>query len=216
MNTYKDKNNTCRCLPGFKYGDPVSKFGCFNCQTECHAKGYCAHPGKCVCQRGLVGDGITRCEIPTPEVTGIYPTKIRKQGYEDIQVTYYLNEPHNPHYIWCKFQNVTVLGELIEQGIVKCTAPPSNEYAVRVSLSFDTQNFSNSDVFIYYDQESKIEFKINWIVIAVGLIIFIWGNSIIFTWGKVKVVEVIDSQTNIELPKPAAKNLQNEDDFNPF
>ncbi|EAY04348.1 hypothetical protein TVAG_069980 [Trichomonas vaginalis G3] len=218
MNTFMDENHVCRCLPGFNFGDPVSKYGCYQCSLTCHKNGFCAHPGKCKCLKGLVGDGVLKCDIPIPTVTSVYPSIIRSQGFIDTQISYSLDVPYIPTEFWCKFHNTIVKGELIQNGLGKCKAPPSNEHAVRVSISFDTVKYSESDVFLFYNQEAKIQANFNWILIVLSIILFLWGNSIIMSWGKID--ESLESpqdklSMNEKTNNPFDKAKQ-VDEFNPF
>ena len=184
MNTYKDSNFVCRCLPGFPFGDPVSKQGCFRCDVQCHSKGFCEYPGVCKCFRGLVGDGVNSCTIPIPTVTGIYPNSVRPQGYIESRVTYYMDEPYTPTLFFCKFGDVPISGTYLQPGVGKCTVPPSKEYAVRVSISFDGENYTNSDVFLRYEQKQKEEIIVNWAPVVATILVFIWGNIKISQWSK--------------------------------
>ena len=184
MNTYKDKKFVCRCLPGFPFGDPVSKEGCYRCDESCHSHGYCQYPGVCKCFRGLVGDGVHECNVPVPEVTGIYPSIVRPEGLIESRVTYYIDEPYTPSLFFCKFGVVTVAGTLIQPGFGTCIIPPSAEHAVRVSLSFDGENYSSSDVFLRYQQREKNDLIINWIPIIATAMVFSWCNLIVLQWSK--------------------------------
>ena len=184
MNTYKDSEFVCRCLPGFPFGDPVSKEGCYRCDTECHSHGYCAYPGVCKCFRGLVGDGVTSCVVPIPQVTGVYPNLVRAAGYVEARITFFMDEPFTPKMFYCKFGDVPVSGQFLQSGVGRCTVPPSKEYAVRVAISFDGENYSDSDVFLRYEQREKEEIVINWVPIVATIVVFIWGNLKVSHWSK--------------------------------
>ena len=184
MNTFKDSSFVCHCLPGFPFGDPVSEQGCYRCDQECHSLGYCAYPGKCKCVRGYIGDGITSCEVPIPEVTGIFPNIAKPRGYQEARITYYMEESFTPTKFYCKFGNVQVVGSALAPGVGVCTIPPSNEYAVRVSVTFDGYRYSNSDVFLRYEQKEKEKLEINWVSIIATMMVFIWGNIIVSQWSR--------------------------------
>ena len=86
--------------------------------------------------------------------------------------------------LFCKFGEVVVSGSFLQPGIGKCTVPPSMEYSVRVSLSFDGENYSNSDIFLRYNQKEKKEMEINWISIIATAMVFTWCSILVSQWSK--------------------------------
>lgn len=185
LNTYLD-GNKCKCRPGYPYGDPLTLAGCYFCQDTCHQYGYCSFPGKCQCLKGLVGDGIHNCYIPIPIIQSVSPQILSPLGNQTLEIRYGLETAYVPESIFCKFGDAITIGKFLKHGELTCPTPPSFYSAVRFSISFDTQNFSTTNVFLRYNQEDKDTYKIDWTYVAMTVIAYLMLNRFIkkYEWSQ--------------------------------
>ena len=171
QNTIRDKDGNCHCLPDFPFGDPNSKDGCYKCLEQCHEKAICAPPGKCKCIQGLVGDGKTQCNFPTPQVIDVTPKQISKDSSELISVSFTTSSNYTALSGFCKIGNqIQKAISVTENNVMKCNPPKSTISAQRVSISFDNVTFSEEQFFIELsDAHYKPSIQIVWQVWAVVL-----------------------------------------------
>jgi hypothetical protein len=134
----------CVCRDGYPYGDPDSAEGCFRCQSQCHSSATCQHPGKCVCDEGYDGDGVSACELVVPEILSIAPAKGPMTGgtFVFVQYQYSLQIFPTP---MCRFGSRYVDGILHpENNTIACLSPPGPPVSQFLSISFNGIGWSRS------------------------------------------------------------------------
>ena len=175
QNTIKTANGTCQCLPSFPFGDPNSKEGCYKCVDQCHEKAICAPPGRCKCIPGLIGDGKSKCDIPTPQILDVSPKQISKESKELINVAFTSETNYTAIKGFCKFGNqIKEAVTITQNNVMKCLPPKSTLSAEKLSISFDNVSFSEDQIFIeFLDTAGKPPIQLVWQVWAVVLLIII-------------------------------------------
>lgn len=174
-NTRKGKKGFCECVEGFEHGDPSSRYGCYHCNQKCHIKAECTYPGKCACKNGMVGDGVKTCLIPAPHLLKVDLLLVQAIGGENITVTYYTASNYTQEYGYCKFGSTVVKGKILNDGELICPVPPSSKRGLKLSMSFDSETWSENSIIIMYHQRSS------WISIIIKLLCFFCGlGGIIF------------------------------------
>ena len=155
-NTRKGSNGLCECVEGFEFGDPFSRYGCYHCSHKCHDNAICSYPGKCVCKNGMIGDGIKSCTIPLPVITNMFPTLAKRVGGETIVLQYYTESNYTQQFGYCKFGSTIVKGNITKDGELKCIIPPSNSKGQKVTMSFDSDNWSTNGFVLMYKRKFPI------------------------------------------------------------
>lgn len=178
INTIRNQDGKCECLPGFPFGNPVDGYGCWKCNSECHLNAQCVSPGKCVCLKGYIGDGITTCNVPVPHVKALAPENITSKT-EFINVVFETDTNFSAFSGFCRIGTTISLGEIISFDTIQCHVPPSTQSAMSVALSFDNVTWSTERFFLVFtdlDVKKKIVMVWQvWLVIAVvvvGIMIF--------------------------------------------
>ena len=137
-NTINEKNGECVCSEGFISDDSFFINGCFKCNDKCHINAKCIYPGKCLCENGLIGDGINNCNEPIPIISSF---NLINNSYILIKFKTLTNYSTLNGY--CKFNKDIVIGKILEDGILECLIPNNeNNFAINFQISFDSINWS--------------------------------------------------------------------------
>ena len=172
-NTKKNQNGFCECLEGYDIGDPSSKYGCYKCDKNCHKNATCIYPGKCNCLHGLIGDGINNCKIPIPSIISTNLTKINNFN-ESILIL--INNPSNySKEIYIKFGKLILNGIFLNSTSILCFSPLINSSAIKLSISFDSTNWSNELILNF--QNSKFYYYYYFLIILIIILIIILKNN---------------------------------------
>lgn len=121
-NTVSRSRNDCVCKPGYIGDNPITERGCWRCGDEnitkqrngrqCYHQAKCIYPGRCICEGGLMGDGITKCESPLPDIINVKPLynplinldeTNDKPITEGVKVFYRATYDFVPYMSYCKF-----------------------------------------------------------------------------------------------------------------
>lgn len=154
-NTIKLEDGTCKCVDGYIYeGDILSK-GCWKC-PDCHQNATCKSPGECICQSGLIGNGISECSAPEPVLlNATLNSKL-------IEFSFVRPEIYVPSEIYCRCGMVEMPGNFTNSthGFCKSILEDKPQF---VSISFDRNQWSSPRILI--DVTPKFNF--------IGLIFFV-------------------------------------------
>ena len=145
----------CICEKGYFSNIPVDNFGCWKCSEICHSQAKCQFQetsiGKCVCQGGLIGNGVTECESPIPSIQNISP--INSTDFIKVMISFSIYPQTNffPYLALCKFSliqspsNFSIINGLIfPNNSISCISPYNFETNSSVSLSFNGKTWSNT------------------------------------------------------------------------
>ena len=146
-NTFLLSTGECACVEGFKYGDPKTMQGCFNCHEECPEYSICSFPGECKCLPGYNDINFQSskilCKPIPPELTSIQPdASIAKISKRIANISYVFMNDFAHTDVYCKFGSIIVKGKLDKQGHALCNIPPQKEGKIDFYLSFDNETWS--------------------------------------------------------------------------
>ena len=141
-NTRPSYDRKCICNETYFGDDPVGERGCWKCTPKCHSQAKCAYPGRCVCEFGLVGDGISECEPRLPTLLRIESIS---SGLTPDYIAAYYSDPFEfiPFSAFCKFNEIIVNAAINSNQSIKCLIPLITEN-VQVSISFNGINWTDS------------------------------------------------------------------------
>ncbi|OHT00790.1 hypothetical protein TRFO_07770 [Tritrichomonas foetus] len=132
-------NDSLICEEGYISDKGIAQKGCWKCEQKClKREAFCAYPGKCVCHRGLLGDGINDCYHPIPTIVNVTnpPTSnFIWVNFTDVDPQYQIREA------FCKFNYTIVLASL-DNGLLKCGLSIDAKDNRFVQISFDFFNWS--------------------------------------------------------------------------
>lgn len=140
-NTQVGHRNSCVCLSGYFGDDPLTERGCWKCSPECNKQAKCIYPGRCICQNGLVGNGISNCDPPVPKIVSLENPKPDTGGLHSVLVYYSCPFDFSPYYAFCRFNNVRVSALIHNNQSLECIIP-DGILEGNVSISFDGNNFT--------------------------------------------------------------------------
>lgn len=116
-----------------------------SCTPRCHVHAVCVSDNNCTCNPGFVGDGVTRCVRPLPEITEWNPKEIELPVVEETHVSFRIKLPKdlsNPPGIFCRFGPTVVRGIIMNETYVICHSPEMRIGQQLCSLSFDSEEWS--------------------------------------------------------------------------
>jgi len=173
-NTYVSKDNVCVCLPDFPFGNPDSHTGCWGCDTPCHKNGICQSQNQCVCESGLIGDGIKECSKPVPDLKNIEESSCTTNG--DGIVTFIIETPNGfvPEFGYCRFGPRISTALSFNTTMIICTCPQSRESVLPVSVSFDGDTWALSNFFVTF-----VNHEFESVQVFAILLIFLFLSAIV-------------------------------------
>ena len=178
-NTKIDKHGKCVCLKGFHGDTPVTSRGCWKCKSRCDVDANCVYPGECVCNGGLVGDGVTACRIPKPVMKSVSPTT----GDSNVVVTisYSVATPFKPHTGYCLFGSSITPATIIDEHILTCEVPVDCHGLQQLRISFDSLRWSDEHFDFKITRRSSDLKDLPWPIIGFAavcvLVIIVFGCS---------------------------------------
>ena len=169
-NTIRSPDGSCKCSPGFEFGDPAAENGCWSYESKCHRDATCHYSGKCLCKNGFIGDGIHSCKKVVPSIKEIVPTKGRHIGGEQIRVFYKADSSTETiSSIYCKFGQDIIEGQVETNDSALCITPRGEgDSNTDFQVSFSGNDWSNTVKFNFYNETTKIRRKVIY-----GSIVFI-------------------------------------------
>jgi len=91
-NTKKNSRGKCICTSQFPHGDPSLMTGCFRCKSKCNESAICVYPGRCQCNPGFSGNGVSECLANAPVLQRVFPDRVYIRSRFVLNVTYvYIN-----------------------------------------------------------------------------------------------------------------------------
>ena len=181
-NTFLLPSGECACVEGFKYGDPQTIQGCFNCPSECPKYSICSFPGTCKCLPGynslFFNASSIICKPIQPELTSITPdSSSAKISKRVANVSYIFMNDFAHDTVYCKFGSVAVKGKLDKKGHAFCPIPQQREGKVDFYLSFDNETWSIDPLeFTYIKGDLKY---VKYIISFIGVSFIITGIYLI-------------------------------------
>jgi hypothetical protein len=130
----------CECRPGF-FGSNPNGQGCWLCNQTCHPLASCVRTPACECFFGYRGDGVESCELSTPVLTNLALFRGAVDGECLVNATF-SNTERIAGTGYCKFGQILVQAESVENGVVQCRLPEIDGGSTMVSISFDGVHFS--------------------------------------------------------------------------
>ena len=185
INTIK-KGKECLCVPGFLFGDPYSKQGCFKCIDQCNESAKCVWPGRCKCNDGLFGDGVTFCTVPTPVIDeSQFGDLFIVQSGELINISFRRIPRFTPKTMYIKFgEKAVILGKLLNSTAVQCETPKLESGTYSLFLSFDNLTWSQKNIFVTFidnTENNRITFNLkSGAIVGVVILILVVAYHIIF------------------------------------
>jgi len=147
-NSYLDSNSVCRCAEGFPFGDPDSLEGCFNCINKCHLNGQCVAKNVCKCIPGYIGDGFLKCFPRFPLPIYSFPNQSSISGGNLISII--LSNITNVKSPYCRFGDLIVSGNLLNETTIQCLNPSSNPGRIELRVSDDSNDWNLPGIPFYY------------------------------------------------------------------
>lgn len=170
-------DNKCKCMDEFPFGDPNGK-GCYKCIDQCNESASCVYPGKCECEIGLYGDGITECYVPVPFVIDTPPSDLLSTGNEKVTIQIKPLPRFKPLKAYCKFENVVVTANSTNAHSITCISPKLNPGSYKIYVSFDNILYSSNYAFAQVTGTGFISVgKGIWIILIaiIGVIVYYFG-----------------------------------------
>ncbi|EAY10712.1 hypothetical protein TVAG_364370 [Trichomonas vaginalis G3] len=131
---------------------------------------------ECKCFGGLIGDGITECVAPEPQITRVNPTVLNALSLNTIDV-YYKSTDFTPQSAYCKVGKTVHLGRVISKGSIRCEVPAKNGGSSKVTISFDGSHWSSKSLEVKYDTKFMSIFRL----VLKFLIYCFAGNAIVWS-----------------------------------
>ncbi|KAI5503269.1 hypothetical protein TVAGG3_0612170 [Trichomonas vaginalis G3] len=142
--THLNEKGIVVCDWGYFGDEPATYRGCWKCFKSCLVNAFCDYPGYCKCSPGYIGDGITKCSPPVPDVIGYYSNSIRYFRKGDKLAFRYMGVIDHVHIErgFCKIGNIIIEADYARNGVINCTIPIdiTNEFVA--SVSFDAVSWS--------------------------------------------------------------------------
>ena len=191
--TWDEDSGRCVCENGYvTTPEQFGEFGCWKCDTLCHAWAQCVHPGKCQCLPQFVGDGVDVCTNPVPTVLDHYTRMVMANGSSLLTFSFKKDTGFSPTQMFCQVGTTIVTGTITkiegDGGEVTCTVPRTMNGEFHVSLSFDSFHWSATSARVLLEVMDNVEEieKAKPFLITLTVLIFIgicvnYGNSLFFT-----------------------------------
>ena len=126
--------------------------------SQCHRSALLID-GKCICMNGLIGDGISNCEYPSPRIISLSRRSINALWATKVIVKF-RNTTFLPQGAYCLVGNSVIQGILINDDEVMCSIPPEYTGVKKLCLSFDGSNCGPNKMEINYEPTFLSIFKL--------------------------------------------------------
>lgn len=161
----------CVCNDGFM-GRPIS--GCYKCETACDEYAECVGWNRCKCLEGYTGNGFKCTQLP-PLVISVSPTECLKD--ERCLVSVFVKiRGRVPDSAFCKFGNVIVKSEEVDENLITCKAPLFTTTAADIQVSIDAKTWSKEAAQISFISKGIASFGWFWPTLG-----FLTAFAIIFS-----------------------------------
>lgn len=177
INTIRFNKTKCKCAPSFVFGDPY-KEGCYKCIDQCNESARCAFPGRCVCKKGLYGDGVFKCEIPKAIIAdGVESKEYSSNGGETLVIMLKPYPRFTPLKGFCKFEGKTIVkANATDASYLGCLTPKLEPGIYKIFASFDNITWSDKSLLVEFKETKQPFISIDssaWIMVAAGFISFV-------------------------------------------
>ena len=178
---YNEELEQCECFPGFPYGDPESKPGCWRCENVCHQNAVCRYPGRCVCPRGYHGDGISRCDKITLNLLNINQTVGKASGNDSVLLKYEYKNGRKTKAMFCRFGSTYVQAESFTESTILCKTPHLMPGTYKVAISYNGDMWSKSNFTFKFVDDDEYDN----VVLIIAIIAFVFISIIVFSFYSV-------------------------------
>ena len=163
-NTKLTKNGQCVCAKGFHGDTPITKRGCWKCKTRCNVDATCAFPGECVCNDGLVGDGVTFCRIPKPVMKSVSPSEAEPTSV--VTISYSVPTKYKPHTGYCMFGSSITAASIVDEHILTCEVPVDCHGIQPLRISLDSLRWSDEQFNFKIIRNTSLVMDLPWPIIG--------------------------------------------------
>lgn len=163
-NTKLTKNGHCVCSKGFHGDTPITKRGCWKCKTRCNVDATCAFPGECVCNDGLVGDGVTFCRIPKPVMKSVSPSEAEPTSV--VTISYSVPTQYKPHTGYCMFGSSITAASIVDEHILTCEVPVDCHGIQPLRISLDSLRWSDEQFNFKIIRNTSLVMDLPWPIIG--------------------------------------------------
>jgi hypothetical protein len=176
INTIRVNKTKCVCVDTFTFGDPY-KEGCYKCIDQCNKSAKCSFPGRCVCNKGLYGDGVTKCEVPIAIIAeGAESKEYSSSGGEILIIMLKPYTRFTPLDGYCKFDESTVVkANVTDASYIGCVTPKLEPGVYKVFASFDNVTWSKKSIIAEFKESEQNIISVNpvaWVIVIAGFISF--------------------------------------------
>lgn len=175
---YNEELDQCECFPGFPFGNPDIKPGCWRCENICHPNAVCRYPGRCACPRGYHGDGISRCDKITLNLLDVNQTVGKSSGNEVILLKYEYKNGRKTNAMFCRFGSIYVQAESFTENSILCRTPQVMPGTYKIAISYNADMWSKSNFTFRFVNDDEYDS----IILLVAIIAFISISIIIFSF----------------------------------
>ena len=177
INTIRVNKTKCRCVDSFPFGDPY-KEGCYKCIDQCNASAKCAFPGRCVCKKGLYGDGVFKCEVPRAIIAeGAESKEYSSSGGETLVIMLKPYPRFTPIKGFCNFEGKAIVkANATDASYLGCLTPSLDPGVYKVFASFDNVTWSEKSILAEFKETQQGFISVDssaWIMIVAGFVSFI-------------------------------------------